>query len=234
MSASAAPGAARAEGTAGASDERGARDREPRRPPRTNAAQWARRAKPLLWVLLLAPLAWLGWELYADRVRGDLVKQIEIRTGTWAIRFLALSLAITPLRQLTGWSWLVSWRRLVGLFAFFYATVHFGIYLGLDIELDLAEMGESIVKRPYITVGFTAWLLLVPLAVTSTKGWIRRLGGRTWNRLHRLVYVVAVLATTHYLWAVKKDTFWPLVYFAVFAFLLGWRVAKRRRAPPSA
>lgn len=227
--------AARAERAAAESGDGGARKREPpREPARATAAQWARRAKPLLWVLLLAPLAWLAWELYADRVRGDLVKQIEIRTGTWAIRFLALSLAITPLRQLTGWGWLVSWRRLIGLFAFFYATVHFGIYLGLDIELDLAEMGESIVKRPYITVGFTAWLLLIPLAVTSTKGWIRRLGGRTWNRLHRLVYVVAVLATTHYLWAVKKDTFWPLVYFAVFALLLGWRVVKRRRTPPSA
>jgi sulfoxide reductase heme-binding subunit YedZ len=227
--------AARAEGRAAGSGEREARNREPRREPaRANAAQWARRAKPVLWVLLLAPLAWLAWELWADRVRGDLVKQIEIRTGTWAIRFLALSLAITPLRQLTGWGWLVSWRRLIGLFAFFYATVHFGIYLGLDIELDLAEMGRSIVKRPYITVGFTAWLLLIPLAVTSTKGWIRRLGGRTWNRLHRLVYVVAVLATTHYLWAVKKDTFWPIVYFAVFALLLGWRLARRRRIPPTA
>jgi methionine sulfoxide reductase heme-binding subunit len=195
---------------------------------RTSAAQWAARAEPLVWLLLLVPLAWLGYELYADRVRGDLVKAIEIRTGTWAIRFLAASLAVTPVRALTGWSWLVRYRRTLGLAAFLYATIHFGIYLRLDIELDLAEMGKSIVKRPYITVGFTAWLLLIPLALTSTKGSIRRLGGPRWNRLHRLVYVVAVLATTHYLWAVKKDTFWPIVYFAVFAALLGWRIVRRR------
>ena len=194
------------------------------------AAQWAARAAPLVWLGILVPLAWLGYDLYADHVRGDLVKQIEIRTGTWAIRFLAASLAITPLRALTGWGWLVRFRRTFGLAAFLYATIHFGIYLGLDIELDLAEMAKSIVKRPYITVGFTAWLLLVPLALTSTKGSIRRLGGARWNRLHRLVYVVAVLATTHYLWAVKKDTFWPIVYFAVFALLLGWRVVRRRQA----
>ena len=212
----------------------GSRNREPgtgkprKFPP--HAGRWAARAEPLAWLLILAPLAWLGWELYADRVRGDLVKAIEIRTGTWAIRFLAASLAVTPLRTLTGWGWLVRYRRTLGLAAFLYATIHFGIYLGLDIELDVAEMAKSIVKRPYITVGFTAWLLLIPLALTSTKGSIRRLGGARWNRLHRLVYVVAVLATTHYLWAVKKDTFWPIVYFAVFALLLGWRLMRRRTA----
>ena len=204
----------------------------PRKSP-AHAGRWAARAEPFAWLLLLLPLAWLGWELYADRVRGDLVKEIEIRTGTWAIRFLAASLAITPLRALTGWGWLVRYRRTLGLATFLYATIHFGIYLGLDIELDVAEMAKSIVKRPYITVGFTAWLLLIPLALTSTKGSIRRLGGARWNRLHRLVYVVAVLATTHYLWAVKKDTFWPIVYFAVFAALLGWRIARRRAGGPA-
>ena len=198
------------------------------------AAHRAQRAQPLVWLFILLPLAWLGWELYADRARGDLVKEIEIRTGTWAIRFLAASLAVTPMRALTGWGWLVRYRRTLGLAAFLYATIHFGVYLGLDIELDLAEMGKSIVERPYITVGFTAWLLLIPLALTSTKGSIRRLGGARWNRLHRLVYVVAVLATTHYLWAVKKDTFWPIVYFAVFAALLGWRIARRRAKPAPA
>ena len=198
------------------------------------AGRWAGRLEPVAWLLLVVPLAWLGYELYADRVRGDLVKEIEIRTGTWAIRYLAASLAITPLRALTGWGWLVRFRRTLGLAAFLYATVHFGVYLGLDIELDVAEMARSIVKRPYITVGFTAWLLLIPLALTSTKGSIRRLGGPRWNRLHRLVYVAAVLATTHYLWAVKKDTFWPIVYFAVFALLLGWRVVRRRSAARAA
>ena len=193
------------------------------------AAQWARLAKPIVFALCLAPLALLAWQLYTDQVRGDLVKEIEIRTGTWALRFLALSLAVTPLRRVTDWSWLQLYRRMLGLFAFFYATVHFGVYLGLDVELDLAEVGKSIVKRPYITVGFTAWLLLVPLALTSTKGWIRRMGGARWNRLHQLVYATAVLATLHYLWSVKKDTIKPLYYFAVFALLLGWRLLAWRR-----
>ena len=201
----------------------------PERARGRSAAQWARLAKPLVFLLCLAPLALLAWQLYTDQVRGDLVKEIEIRTGTWALRFLALSLAVTPLRRVTEWSWLQLFRRMLGLFAFFYATVHFGIYLGVDVELDLAEVGKSIVKRPYITVGFTAWLLLVPLALTSTKGWIRRLGGARWNRLPQLVYATAVLGTLHYLWSVKKDTIKPVYYFAVFALLLGWRVLGRRR-----
>ena len=219
-----------------ASAARGARSEEPgaRQAPepgrRLTAAVVARRLKPLVFLLALLPLAWLAWQLYDDQVRGDLVKAIEIRTGTWALRFLALTLAITPLRRLTKWSWLQLYRRMLGLFVFFYATVHFGVYLGIDIELDWAEMGKSIVKRPYITVGFTAWLLLVPLALTSTKGWIRRLGGARWNRLHRLVYATALLATVHYLWAVKKDTLDPLIYLALFAALLGWRAWDAFRA----
>ena len=204
------------------SEERGERE-GPKRSGRVTPAVVARRLKPLVFLLALVPLAWLAWQLYTDQVRGDLVKAIEIRTGTWALRFLALTLAITPLRRLTSQGWLQLYRRMLGLFAFFYATVHFGVYLGIDIELDWAEMGKSIVKRPYITLGFTAWLLLLPLAVTSTKGWIRRLGPARWNRLHRLVYATALLATVHYLWAVKKDTFDPLVYLALFAALLGWR-----------
>ena len=203
-------------------EERGAGEEGTRRRG-LSPARVARLLKPLVFLLALVPLAWLGWQLWSDQVRGDLVKAIEIRTGTWALRFLALTLAITPLRRLTSWSWLQLYRRMLGLFAFFYATVHFGVYLGIDIELDWAEMGKSIVKRPYITLGFSAWLLLLPLAVTSTKGWIRRLGPARWNRLHRLVYATALLATVHYLWAVKKDTFDPLVYLALFAALLGWR-----------
>ena len=204
------------------SEERGAREEGTRRRG-LSPARVARLLEPLVFVLALVPLAWLGWQLRHDQVRGDLVKAIEIRTGTWALRFLALTLAITPVRRLTSWNWLQLYRRMLGLFAFFYATVHFGVYLGIDIELDWAEMGKSIVKRPYITLGFTAWLLLLPLAITSTKGWIRRLGPARWNRLHRLVYATALLATVHYLWAVKKDTFDPLVYLALFAALLGWR-----------
>ena len=142
---------------------------------------------------------------------------------------LAYTLAITPLRQITGWAWLTSYRRMLGLFVFFYATVHMAIYFGLDLELQFAEIWTSIVKRPYITIGMLSWLMLVPLAITSPHAIARRLGGLRWKRLHRLTYVVAVTATTHYLWAVKKDTFWPLVYFVLFAALLTVRVVRWRR-----
>ena len=165
---------------------------------------------PLVVALSALPILWIAWSAYADHLGANPIREIVIRTGLWTLRFLALSLAVTPLRRVTDWSWLQLFRRMLGLFAFFYATVHFGIYLGIDVELDLAEVGKSIVKRPYITVGFTAWLRLVPLALTSTNGWIRRLGGARWNRLHQLVYATAVLGTLHYLWSVKKDTITPV------------------------
>ena len=189
----------------------------------------ARALKPLVFLILIAPALWLAYALATDRLQGDVVKILEIDTGTLALRSLAYTLAIMPLRQITGWAWLTSYRRMLGLFVFFYATVHMAIYFGLDLELQFAEIWTSIVKRPYITIGMLSWLLLVPLAITSPHAIARRLGGLRWKRLHRLTYVVAVTATTHYLWAVKKDTFWPVVYFAVFAVLLTVRVVHRRR-----
>jgi methionine sulfoxide reductase heme-binding subunit len=190
---------------------------------------WYRLAKPLVFLIALAPAALLTWRVLSGDIRGDWIDTIERETGRWALRFLAISLAVTPLRRLTGWGWLVKYRRMLGLFAFFYATVHVGIYAGLDLELQLGEVAREITKRKYLVVGALTYLTLVPLALTSTKGWIRRLGGRRWNRLHRLVYAAAVGGTVHYLWAVKKDALWPLVYFAVFALLLGYRVWARRR-----
>jgi sulfoxide reductase heme-binding subunit YedZ len=142
---------------------------------------------------------------------------------------LAATLAITPLRMLTGMGALVKLRRMLGLFTFFYATLHLSMWVGVDWFFDVPAMAEEIVKHRYILVGMLTWLLLLPLAVTSTKGWIRRLGGRRWNLLHRLVYVAAVTGTIHYLWAVKLDTFWPFAYFATFAVLLGVRVWARLR-----
>jgi len=195
----------------------------------------ARALKPLVFVMLALPAAWLVFALLTDRLEGDVVKILEIETGTLALRSLAYTLAITPLRQLTGWTWLATYRRMLGLFVFFYATMHMLVYVGLDLELQFGEVWASIVKRPYITIGFLSWLILVPLAITSPKSIAKRLGGARWKRLHQLTYVVAITATTHYLWAVKKDTFWPLVYLALFAALLGvrlwqWRTSARQAA----
>jgi methionine sulfoxide reductase heme-binding subunit len=183
----------------------------------------ARALKPVVFLALLAPAAWLVFAFLTNRIDGDIVKIIEIDTGTVALRCLALTLLITPVRQWTGCTWLATYRRMLGLFVFFYATVHMSIYFGLDLELQFGEIWKSIVKRPYITVGMLSWLILVPLAITSPNFMAKRLGGIQWKKLHRLTYVVAVTATTHYLWAVKKDTFWPFVYFAIFTGLLAAR-----------
>ena len=190
----------------------------------------ARAFKPFVFVVLFAPAVWLAYALATDQLQGDVVKILEIDTGTLALRSLAYTLAITPLRQLTGWAWLATYRRMLGLFVFFYATVHMSIYFGLDLELQFDEIWASILKRPYITIGMISWLILVPLAITSPNAIAKKLGGVRWKRLHRLTFVVAITATTHYLWAVKKDTFWPLVYFALFAALLLVRVVRWRRA----
>jgi sulfoxide reductase heme-binding subunit YedZ len=151
-------------------------------------------------------------------------------TGDWALRLLLLSLAMTPLRRLLGQPWPIRFRRLVGLYAFFYACLHLSIYLVLDLGGYWTQIFEDIAKRPYITVGFGAWLLLLPLALTSTRGWIRRLG-RRWGQLHRLVYVAGGLAVLHFLWLVKSDLREPLVYAAVLALLLGLRLWWRLRRP---
>lgn len=190
-------------------------------------------AKTLVHALALSPLAflaWQFWQVYAgidiDALGADPVAEIEHRLGTWALRLLLLALAVTPLRQLTGQPMLLRFRRMLGLYAFAYACLHFAAYLGLDLGGYWAQIFEEIAKRPYITVGFAAWLLLVPLAVTSTQGWIRRLG-RNWARLHRLVYAIAVLAVLHFWWIVKSDIREPLLYATILAVLLGWRLWKR-------
>ncbi|NUR32522.1 MAG: sulfoxide reductase heme-binding subunit YedZ, partial [Gemmatimonadaceae bacterium] len=158
----------------------------------------------------------------------DQIRDTEIRTGLWTLRFLAISLAVTPARQLTGLGTLARYRRTFGLFSFFYACVHLLTWTWADTNFDLPFMWKEIVKHKYILVGMLTFLLLLPLAITSTKRSIRRLGGQRWNRLHRLVYAAAVTGTIHYLWAVKKDTFFPVVYFVVFTLLLGYRVARSR------
>ncbi len=183
--------------------------------------------------LALSPLALLAWGVWRvwsgtdiDALGPDPVAAIEHELGLWALRLLLLTLAVTPLRQLTGQTALMRFRRMLGLYAFAYASLHLSAYLVLDLRGWWTLVFEEIVKRPYITAGFAAWLLLVPLALTSTRGWMRRLG-RHWGRLHRLVYAVAVLAVLHFWWIVKSDYREPLLYAAILAALLGWRVWKR-------
>lgn len=188
-------------------------------------------AKTVVHLLALLPAAILAWQFYdvwksgSDALGADPVAEIEHRTGLWALRFLMIALAVTPLRQLSGQAVLVRFRRMLGLYAFFYASLHFAAYLGLDLRGYWTQIFEEIVKRPYITVGFSAWLLLLPLAVTSTKGWIRRLG-RNWARLHKLVYAIGVLAVLHFWWLVKSDIREPMLYAGILAVLLGWRAWK--------
>ena len=180
-------------------------------------------SKPLVFALCLVPLGWLAWDVLHDSLGTDPVAQLEHRTGIWALRLLLATLAMTPLRRVTGWSGAIRYRRMLGLFAFFYASVHLTIYTVVDLGGFWSQLLEEIAKRPYITVGFTAWLLLIPLALTSTKGMMRRLG-RRWGKLHRVVYAIALLALLHFLWLVKADHREPLVYVGVFAALMAWRV----------
>ena len=191
--------------------------------------------KPLVFIACLAPLAWLasgalGW--FGVSLGPDPVKELEHECGKTALNLLLLTLAVTPVRELTRQPQLLRLRRMLGLFAFFYVVLHFTIYLVLDLELNFATLGADIAKRPYITIGFTALLLLIPLAVTSTNGMMRRLG-RRWQTLHRLVYVIAVLGVWHFYWQVKRDVREPLLYAGMLAILLGYRVVRarsRRRA----
>ena len=179
--------------------------------------------KAAVFVAALAPFA----RLLVRGIGGDLganpIEVITHETGIWALRFLIITLAITPLRWLTGWNAIIGFRRMLGLFAFFYASFHFFTYLVLDQFFEFSYILGDIAKRPYITVGFTAFVLLIPLAVTSTAGMIRRLGGRKWQLLHRLIYLSALLGVVHYLWLVKADAERPLTYGAILASLLGFR-----------
>ena len=192
--------------------------------------------KPLVFVAGIAPLAWLvcgAIGLPWASLGPDPVKTLEHECGKTALNFLLLTLAVTPLRALLGLPQLLRLRRMLGLFAFCYAVAHFTVYLVLDLELNWSMLGADIAKRPYITIGFTALLLLVPLAATSTNGMMRRLG-RRWASLHRLVYVVAILGVWHFYWQVKRDVREPLLYAGILALLLLYRVVRARSAARAA
>jgi len=184
----------------------------------------AGRVKWSVFLFCLVPLALLLWRGVAGNLTANPIEYITHRTGDWTLRFLLLALAVTPLRRLTGWSSVAPFRRMLGLFAFFYATLHFSTYLVLDFFFAFDLIFDDIVERRYVTAGFVGFVLLVPLAVTSTNGMIRRLGGLRWRRLHQLAYVAAVAGVVHYLWLVKIDRRPPLIYAAVLSVLLGGRV----------
>jgi sulfoxide reductase heme-binding subunit YedZ len=183
----------------------------------------ARVLKPLLYLAAVLPCAWIGVALASGRVEGDQVKFIQHVTGTTVLVTLFLTLAVTPLRRLRGWNELIRARRLIGLTAFWYALLHFLTYVVFDQSLSLPDIAADVAKHPWVLVGFTSFLLLIPLAVTSTKGWVRRLGGKRWRRLHQLIYPAAVGGVLHYLWLVKRDVRTPLWFAAALAVLLAVR-----------
>ena len=181
-------------------------------------------SKPVVFLLCLLPLATLGWRALHGELTANPIEFITHATGDWTLRYLVITLCVTPFRKILHVPELIRFRRMLGLFAFFYACLHFTTYIWLDKFFDLSEMWKDIAKRKYITVGFTAFLLLIPLAVTSTAGWIRRLGGKRWQMLHRLIYFSAILGVIHYYWLVKSAVIRPLTYGAIVAALLLWRL----------
>jgi sulfoxide reductase heme-binding subunit YedZ len=184
------------------------------------------RFKPVVFLACLIPFAQLAFNAYNDDLGANPIEFITRFTGSWALILLIASLAVTPARRITGWNELIKLRRMLGLFAFFYAALHFATYMVLDLYFDFPAIAKDIVKRPYITVGFVALMLMIPLAVTSTSGMIRRLG-RRWQQLHYLVYAVAILGVVHFYWLVKADITRPVRYGTVLAILLGYRLLVR-------
>jgi sulfoxide reductase heme-binding subunit YedZ len=220
--------------------------------------------KPVVFLASLGPLFYLIWAALTGNLSANPLSDLTNETGVWTLRFLCITLAITPLRKLTGWNPFIKFRRMAGLFAFFYGSLHLLTYAIADRFAGLEQaggwvealsgghapggalvvatlralaksIGEDIYKRPFITVGFAAWITMLPLAITSTAGWIRRLGGKRWNRLHKVVYVTGILGPLHYWWLVKADVSRPLTYAAVVAVLLGariyWNRARKQAIP---
>jgi len=194
--------------------------------------------KVVVFLICLIPAGVLIWDALNNGLGSNPTQFLEHATGDWTLRFVAITLAVTPLRNLLKQPQLIRFRRMLGLFAFFYGCCHFSVYLTFDQVFDLHGIWADVLKRRYITVGFTGFVLMIPLAVTSTAGWIRRMGGKNWALLHRLIYVTAVAGVIHYYWLVKSDVHVPLEYAAVMAVLLGYRVyahySKPARAVPVA
>ena len=186
---------------------------------------WIR--KTIAWVLLGSPALYATYLIAINDLGANPLETLTDHTGQWTLRFLLLGLLITPLRQLTGWVSLIRYRRLIGLFAAFYATTHMSLWLFIDQQLDWDLLVEDVLDRPYITLGFIGWLLLLPLVATSTKGMIKKLGG-SWRKLHRAVYIIPVLGIVHYTMSLKADFSLPILYGVILAVLLGFRVWMRQ------
>jgi len=203
------------------------------RPTTDRWLRWV--AKPCLFLACLIPFGLLVHGTLEGDLGANPLERVTHVTGEWGLRLLLLTLAVTPLRRLTGWAWPLRLRRMLGLFAFFYASLHFLTWVWLDQELSWGKIVADIAERPFVTVGFTAWLLMLPLAITSNRAMMRRLG-RNWQRLHRLVYLCGLLGVLHYIWLVKADLLEPLIYAALLALLLAarWRPKRSNRAPSGA
>jgi sulfoxide reductase heme-binding subunit YedZ len=191
----------------------------------------SRSAKVLVFALCLVPLLWAGWRAWNQDLTANPVEYLTHFSGDWTIRLLVITLSVTPLRKVLGLPELIRFRRMVGLFAFFYGCLHFLTFLWLDKDFEVREMLKDVSKRPFITAGFAAFVLMVPLALTSTAGWIRRLGGKRWQLLHRLVYFSAIAGVVHYYWLVKSDIRLPVLYGSLVGMLLVYRaVGSYRKA----
>lgn len=176
--------------------------------------------KKLLFAVCLIPAIWLTFALFTDQLGANPIEAVTRQTGLWALRFLWITLLITPLRWLTGWNELVKFRRLLGLYVFFYASSHMLLYLGLDQFFDISEIIKDIIKRPFITIGFFSFMALIPLAITSNNAMVKRMGGRRWKQLHRLTYVIAIASSVHFYMLVKLDKVEPLIYMGLLIILL--------------
>ena len=196
--------------------------------------EWIERVvKPALFIVCLIPLALITWDAFTNQLGANPIEKIMRRTGDWTLRFLLITLTITPARQLLNLPWLIKLRRMLGLFAFFYALLHFTNYIWLDQYFDVDEIIKDVIKRKYITIGFACFLMLIPLAITSTNNMVKRLGGKRWQKLHKSVYAIAIGGVIHYLWLVKKDLSEPLLYAALLAILLGYRIWQHQRKKSS-
>jgi methionine sulfoxide reductase heme-binding subunit len=191
--------------------------------------------KPVVFLLCLIPAVWLLYDTFTGGLSANWLEDIRDRTGIWTLRFLMITLGVTPLRRITGWSSLIRFRRMFGLFGFFYGFVHLATYIWLDQYFDFAEIFKDMfLKRPFIITGFISFFLLVPLAITSTRKWIGRLGGSRWQKLHRLIYISGAVGALHYYLRVKSDIERPVAYAALLALLLayrGWHALQQRRSP---
>jgi len=189
--------------------------------------------KGLLFVVCLMPLLRLAWGAWQGELGANPIEFVTRALGDWTLNFLLITLTVSPLRKLTGWHWLLRLRRMLGLYVFFYAVLHLTTYLWFDQFFDWSAIARDILKRPFITIGMSAFVLLIPLAATSSNAMIRRLGGRRWQQLHRSIYVIAIFAVVHYWWMVKLDIRQPLAYAIILALLLAlralWREQERRR-----